>query len=167
MNELLICTLISEDQGLEKSRSASNFRKISGPANLVFFLVSKKLDLCHKPKKNPGDKLIKNPGVQDLEFFEGFKLTLIFQDLDFQKCVWKIEIRWLLRPSKTSVWPKVLKFWIFDLKKLVIEPTLLKIIPCILEEDRQYSVCSSPSTSSFPTFKVIRILGWPTYSTHK
>ena len=35
---LLICTLISENQGLEKSRSASNFGKISSPANLDFFL---------------------------------------------------------------------------------------------------------------------------------
>ena len=35
---LLICALISENQGLEKSRSASNFRKLSGPANLDFFL---------------------------------------------------------------------------------------------------------------------------------
>ena len=34
---LLICTLISENQGLEKSRSYSNLRKISGPANLDFF----------------------------------------------------------------------------------------------------------------------------------
>jgi hypothetical protein len=33
---LLICTLISENQGLEKSRSVSNLRKISG--NLDFFL---------------------------------------------------------------------------------------------------------------------------------
>ena len=33
----LICTLISENQGLEKSRSVSNLRKISGPANLHFF----------------------------------------------------------------------------------------------------------------------------------
>jgi hypothetical protein len=38
---LLICTLISENQGLEISRSASNLRKISGPANLDFFSV------CH------------------------------------------------------------------------------------------------------------------------
>ena len=35
--DLLICTLIFENQGLEKSRSASNLRKISGPANLDFF----------------------------------------------------------------------------------------------------------------------------------
>ena len=32
---LLICTLISENQGLKKSRSATNLRKI--PANLDFF----------------------------------------------------------------------------------------------------------------------------------
>jgi hypothetical protein len=35
---LLICALISENQGLEKSRSVSNLRKISGPANLHSFL---------------------------------------------------------------------------------------------------------------------------------
>ena len=57
---LLICTLVSENQGLEKSRSTSNLRKISGPVNLDFFL-EKKLDLYHKPEKNPG--------VQDLKFF--------------------------------------------------------------------------------------------------
>ena len=42
----------------------SNLRKISGPANLDFFLglhLEKKLDLYHKPEKNPG--------VQDLKFF--------------------------------------------------------------------------------------------------
>ena len=37
---LLICTLVSENQGLEKSRSASNL-SFSGPANLDFFSV------CH------------------------------------------------------------------------------------------------------------------------
>ena len=60
---LLICTLISENQVLEKSRSASNLRKISGPANLDFFLClhpEKKLDLYYKPKKNLGAKLKKN-----------------------------------------------------------------------------------------------------------
>ena len=36
---LLICTLIYENQGLEKSRSASYLRKISGPANMDFFSV--------------------------------------------------------------------------------------------------------------------------------
>ena len=59
---LLICTLISENQGLEKSRSASNLRKISNPANLDFFLglhLEKKLDVHYEPEKNPGDKLKK------------------------------------------------------------------------------------------------------------
>ena len=36
---LLIYTLISENQGLEKLRSVSNLRKISGPAHLDFFQV--------------------------------------------------------------------------------------------------------------------------------
>ena len=35
----LFCTLISENQGLEKLRSVSNLRKISGPAHLNFFSV--------------------------------------------------------------------------------------------------------------------------------
>ena len=42
---LLICTLISENQGLEKSRSASNLRKISGPANMDFFRKKARLIL--------------------------------------------------------------------------------------------------------------------------
>ena len=69
---LLICTLIFENQGLEKSRSVSNLRKISGPTNLDFFQdlhLEKKLGLYYKPEKNPGDKLKKNPGLQDLKFF--------------------------------------------------------------------------------------------------
>ena len=63
---LLICTLISENQGLEKSRSASNLRKISGPANLDFFSRSpprKMLDFYHKPEKKSGDKLKKKNQV--------------------------------------------------------------------------------------------------------
>jgi hypothetical protein len=62
---LLICTLISENQGLKKSRS--NRRKISSLANLDFFLGKKRVDLYHKPEKNPGDKLKTNSGVQDLK----------------------------------------------------------------------------------------------------
>ena len=55
---LLICTLISENQGLEKSRSISNPRKISGPTNLDFFFRTppwkkhlKKLGLYYKHLK--------------------------------------------------------------------------------------------------------------------
>ena len=59
---LLICTLIYENQGLEKSWHASHLRKISGPANLDIFLglhLEKKLGLYYKPEKNPGDKMKK------------------------------------------------------------------------------------------------------------
>ena len=50
----LICTLISENQGLEKLRSVSNLRKISGPAHLDFFSV------CH------------------LDFFQVYGINLAF-----------------------------------------------------------------------------------------
>ena len=53
----------------------------------------KKLDLYDKPEKNPGDKLKKNPGVQDLKFFQGLKQTLISQDLDFQKSRFRLKGR--------------------------------------------------------------------------
>ena len=65
---LLICTLISENQGLEKSRSASNLRKISGPANLDFFL-GLHIEKNHKPEKNPGDKLKKKSSFAGPENF--------------------------------------------------------------------------------------------------
>ena len=51
---LLICTLIYENQGLEKSRSVSNLRKISGSAHLDFFSV------CH------------------LDFFQVYGMNLAF-----------------------------------------------------------------------------------------
>ena len=80
---LLICTLIYENQGLEKSRSASNLRKISGPANLHFFLglhLKNKLDLYYKPEKNPGDKLKKKSRFAGPENFLRFEA-----DLDFSR----------------------------------------------------------------------------------
>ena len=44
----LFCTLISENQGLEKLRSVSNLRKISGPAQLIFFSVHLSFfSVCH------------------------------------------------------------------------------------------------------------------------
>ena len=60
---LLICTLISENQGLEKSKPASNLRKISGPVNLDFFQIH-------------SINLEKNPGLHKL----GLKPTLIFRN---------------------------------------------------------------------------------------
>ena len=68
----LICTLISENEGLEKLRSASDLRKISVPAHLNFFSVchlSFFQNLYHRSEKNSGDKLKKNSGVQELKFF--------------------------------------------------------------------------------------------------
>ena len=69
---LLICTLISENQGLEKLRSVSNLRKISGPAHLDFFSVCH-LDFFQIYGINLafflGGDLEKNPGLQDLYFF--------------------------------------------------------------------------------------------------
>ena len=44
----LFCTLISENQGLEKLRSILNLRKISGPAELNFFSVHLSFfSVCH------------------------------------------------------------------------------------------------------------------------
>ena len=87
---LLIWTWSFENPVLQKSRSFSNRRKISGPANLDFFLglqLEKKLGLYYKLEKNPGDKLKKKSryAAQDLKFFQGLNKTLISQDLDFQK----------------------------------------------------------------------------------
>ena len=71
-NSHLICPLISENEGLEKSRAASNLKKISVPAHLNFFFsLSPEFfsDLYHRSEKNSGDKLKKNSGVQELKFF--------------------------------------------------------------------------------------------------
>ena len=78
----LFCTLISENQGLQKLRSISNLRKISGPAHLSFFSTPdfffslslevfstnlKKIQLTNWKKIQVYWK--KNAGVQDLKFF--------------------------------------------------------------------------------------------------
>ena len=63
---LLICTLISENQGLLQTLEKFQFCK---PGFFLGLHLEKKLDLYHKPEKNPGDKLKTNPGVQDLTFF--------------------------------------------------------------------------------------------------
>ena len=67
---LLICSLISKNQGLEKSRFISNPRKNSGSANLDFFpglQPEKKLGSYYKPEKIQG--------LQNLKFLK----TLIFR----------------------------------------------------------------------------------------
>ena len=82
----LFCTLISENQGLDKSRSVSNLIKISVPVHLNFFSVHLNFffslspeffsGLWYKSEKNPVDKLKKKSGllkkksgVQDLKCF--------------------------------------------------------------------------------------------------
>ena len=82
----LFCTLISENQVLDKSRSVSNLLKISVPVHLNFFSVHLIFffslspeffsGLRYKSEKNTVDKLKKksgllkkNSGVQDLKFF--------------------------------------------------------------------------------------------------
>ena len=68
----LICNLISENQGLEKLRSVSNLRKISGPAHMDFFFsLSPKFFQVYGINFAffLGGDLEKNPGLQDLNFF--------------------------------------------------------------------------------------------------
>ena len=66
----LFCTLISENQGLDKSSSVSNLRKISVPVHLNFFQVYgtnlKKIQLTNWKKFRSTEK---KSGVQDLKFF--------------------------------------------------------------------------------------------------
>ena len=72
-----------ENQGLEKSRSISTPRKISGSANLDFFpsLHPKKTwDYTINLKKNPGAKPEKKSRFAEPEIFLGFEI-----DLDFSK----------------------------------------------------------------------------------
>ena len=56
--------MISENQGLEKSRSVSNLRK--------------KLGLYHKYEKNPGNKLKKKSRCAGPEIFLRFETDLKF-----------------------------------------------------------------------------------------
>ena len=56
---LLICTLTSENQDLDKSRSTSNPRKFQLLQILIFFPglhPKKKLGCLYKPEKNPRAK---------------------------------------------------------------------------------------------------------------
>ena len=70
--DLLIYTLTSENQGLEKLRSVSNLRKTAGPAHLDFFSVCH-LDFfqvyCINLALFLGEDLEKNSGLQELKFF--------------------------------------------------------------------------------------------------
>ena len=84
----LICTLISENKGLEKLRSASNLRKISAPAHLIFFSVchlSFFLNLYHRSEKK-----IRCAGT---EIFLRFEADLDFSRPSFSEI--KAQIKWL------------------------------------------------------------------------
>ena len=70
---LLICTLISENQGLKKSRSIPNPRKSSGSANF---------------EKNLGVKPEKKSRSAEPEIFLEFEI-----DLDFQKSGCRLKSR--------------------------------------------------------------------------
>ena len=109
-----ICTWISENQGLEKLRSVSNLRKISGPAKLNFFSVHLRfffslspgflLDLWYKSERNSGDKLKKKLRCTEKKFsFSGPEIFLRFEtELNLSR-PWfseiKVQIKWL------TIWP--------------------------------------------------------------
>ena len=81
---LLICTLISENQGLEKSRSIPNRRKILGSANLDFF-SGLAPGFFQVYRINPAffqgrDLKKKKSRFAEPEIFQGFEI-----DLDFSR----------------------------------------------------------------------------------
>jgi hypothetical protein len=70
--------LISENQGLNVSTTPITAMGCQQCLPLSVVLqtwifsrspLKKKLGLYHKPEKNPGDKLKKIPGLEDLKFF--------------------------------------------------------------------------------------------------
>ena len=70
-----MCTLISENQGLDKSRSVSNLRKISCPLHQNFFQVyGKNLAFFL------GGDLEKKSLFAGPEIFLSFEQTLIFRN---------------------------------------------------------------------------------------
>ena len=97
----LICTLISENEGLEKSRSASNLRKISVPAHLNFFSVChlnffqvygtnlKKIQLTNWKKFRSTEKKFRCAGP---EIFLRFETDLNFSRPWFSEM--KVQIKW-------------------------------------------------------------------------
>ena len=88
--------MISENQGLEKSRSISNPRKISGSANLDFFFqvsILKKLGLYYKPKKT-GTKTEKKSRF--VETFLGFVLeNSVFETKQLRSSQVKFRVNWI------------------------------------------------------------------------
>ena len=99
---LLICPLISENQGLEKSKSVSNPRIFLGSANLDFVpgLQPEKswVYTYYKPEKNLGVKTEKMSRFAEFEIFLGFEINLDFSRL------WFSEIRVQIKRPSVSFW---------------------------------------------------------------
>ena len=92
----LICTLISENKGLEKLRSASSLRKISVPAHLIFFSVchlSFFLNLYHRSEKKFRWQTEKKIRCAGTEIFLRFEADLDFSRPSFSEI--KVQIKWL------------------------------------------------------------------------
>ena len=103
----LFCTLISENQGLEKLRSVLNLKKISVPVHLIFFSRPDPdfffslsagffSDLYHKPEKFPGDKLKKKLRFAGPEIFLRFETDLNLSRPWFSEI--KVQMKWPTDP---------------------------------------------------------------------
>ena len=80
---LLICTLMSENLGLEKSRFVSNLIKISGPGNLDYFFLGlplEKSQFCFINLKKIHLRNWKKPRFAGPDIFLWFEA-----DLDFSR----------------------------------------------------------------------------------
>ena len=114
----LFCTFISENQGLEKLRSTSNLRKISGPAHLKFFSVDLRFfSVCHlnffhvyginlkKKLRWQTEKKLRSTekkfSCAGPEIFLRFETDLNFSRPWFSEI--KVQIKWPLHRSKQFV----------------------------------------------------------------
>ena len=106
----LFCTLISENQGLEKLRSILNLRKISGPAHLNFFqfvtwfffqiytINLKKTQVTNWKKTQVYWEKIQFAGT---EIFLRFETDLNFTRPWFSEI--KVQIKWLFNSPKIDM----------------------------------------------------------------
>ena len=127
----LICTLISENEGLDNFRSVSNLRKISGPAHLNFFQFTWVFfSVCHLDFFLAyGINLAfskwrtrKNPGLKKLKFFYGLKRTLIFR-----RCRLKGRLCMYLKIGQTrQIVLRNIQIYYFNNSKLFVSSLLFK-----------------------------------------
>ena len=96
---LLICTLISENQGLEKSRSVSNLRKKIWSCKPGFFLV------CHLDFFQVYSSFFFRYRPRKKSRFAGPEIFLRFEsDLDFSRPCFS-EIRVQIKRPTVQAWP--------------------------------------------------------------